>query len=715
MVAPAGYGKTTLLSQWEARDARPFAWVSIDERDNDAAVLLRHVAAAVHRIDPLDARTAEALGAPADSIWDSAMPRLTTQLAARDSPFVLVLDDVDRLDSKDPISTVSALIKSIPPGSMIVLSGRTTPKLPVAALRVGGPLLEIDAFELALSRREAEILLRACGVELDEDELVALLERTEGWAAGLYLAALADRDGANEADRPREAARFAGDDRYVADYFHSEYLSRLTPGLLRFLTRTSILEKMCRPLCDAVLESNDSARALKVVEQSNLFLVPLDHHREWFRYQHLFRDLLRRELDEKEPELVPVLNARAAEWYEAQGDLESALVHAHAASDTDGAARILSSIALEIQSSGRVAMLESWLERFDDDARLERYPAVAIHGCRTYALRGRALDAERWLKAAERAAASRRKGVGSVRPLIAVMRSAMCTDGAEQMQADAEAALGKLAPGANWRPSALLVRGVAAALVGEVELADLIFAAAAQEADGLGSTETQVIALGERALLAAGRGDHHQADLLASEACRLVEEGELGAYATSALALAASARCLLRGGQWDRARRQLTLAQRLTRGLTHALPWLAVQVRLELGHAYVTLRDREAAVRVLEQAREILAIRPKLGVLSAGPAALASEIEAMPQTSDGASSRLTAAELRLLPLLATHLSFREIGQRLYVSRNTIKTQAISVYRKLGVSSRSEAIVRAGEIGLVAAEEPPVARLHSAAS
>jgi LuxR family maltose regulon positive regulatory protein len=271
------------------------------------------------------------------------------------------------------------------------------------------------------------------------------------------------------------------------------------------------------------------------------------------------------------------------------------------------------------------------------------------------------------------------------------------------MREDAVAARAKLRRGATWRPSALLVEGAAAILLGNDDTADSILAEAALEAERVGSTETRVIALGERSLLAAARGDYHEAEDLALEACDLMEDTELKDYSTSALALAASARAMLRHGLWEKARHQLSLAENLLPALTSALPWLAVQVRLELGYAFVTLRDHDGAQRMLQEACEILDLKPKLGVLSAGVDALADEINDMP-TGAGRSSGLTAAELRLLPLLSTHLSFREIGERLFVSRNTIKTQAISVYRKLGVSSRSEAIDRASELGLVGPEE-----------
>ena len=704
VTAPAGYGKTTLLSQWAARDARPFAWVSVDERDDDPFVLLKHVAAAIDRIEPLGAHLTDAFDQPDRPVWDAIVPRLTAELSSRTAPFVIVLDGADALESTDSTEAIGILIENIPPGSMIALTGRALPRMPIAALRVAGPLLEIGPYELALSRREAELLLRGSGVELDENEIARLLQRTEGWAAGLRLAALASLEDADHLS-------VAGDDRYIADYLRFEYLSRLEPQVLRFLRRTSVLERMCAPLCNAVLDSRGSAGDLEEIEQANLFLVQLDHHRGWYRYHHFFRDLLQRELEEQEPDLVPVLHRRAAAWYEAHLDPESALFHAHAAGDIDDEARILGSIAQQVHDSGRAAVVEGWLDLFDVDERLDRHPAVAIQGSSILAARGRADEADRWLHAAERGVASRRRGVAAVRPRIAVMRAALCTDGPAQMQADAKAAVSKLAGDDPWRPAALLVRGAADTLLGDTKNADAALAEAVERAARTGSTETRAIALGERSMLAAAREDVRTADALAEEAQRVVEEGELADYPTSALALAASARSRLRHGQWEQGRRLLTAATRLTTHLTYALPWLAVQARIELADAHVTLRDREAAQHMLEEARGILALRPGLGVLGDGVERLGAEIAGMPEPRSGANSGLTRAELRLLPLLSTHLSFREIGERLHVSRNTVKTQAISIYRKLGVSSRSDAVAVAEDIGLVEAAGPRESQLE----
>ncbi len=707
VTAPAGYGKTTLLAQWAERDARPFAWVTLDERDNDPFVLLKHVAAALDRIEPLGACVLQAFDRANDTIWDAVAPRLSSELSSRAASFVIVLDGVDALESTDSLEAIGILVGSTPHGSMIALSGRALPRVPIASLRVAGPLVEIGTYELELSRREAELTLRASGVVLDETEMTELLRRTEGWAAGLQLAAIAKTEDADEEGEPVDLGHLTGNDRHIADYLRDEYLSRLTPALRRFLTRTSVLERMCAPLCNAILRSKGSALELETVEEANLFLVGLDHRRGWYRYHHLFRDVLQRELAEQEPDLVPILHRRAAAWYEAHLDPESALFHAHAAGDIDDAARILSSIALQLHNSGRVSIVEGWLDLFDVDERLDRHPAVAIQGSSIHAAHGRAEDADRWLHAAERGVASRRKGVAAVRPRISIMRSALCSEGPVKMRADAELAVSRLPKDDAWVPAALLVQGAAALLLGDVERGDAILEEAVAHAARIGSTETHAIAVGERSLIAAARGDVRAADALAEEAQHVVEEGELGDYPSSALALAASARSQLRHGQWDRARRQLAAATKLTPHLTYALPWLALQTRLELGDAYVTLRDRGAAQHMLEDARGILAARPALGVLGERVDRLESEIAAMPRAQDGASSGLTRAELRLLPMLSTHLSFKEIGERLHVSRNTIKTQAISVYRKLGVSSRSEAVALAEDLGLVEASEARV--------
>jgi LuxR family maltose regulon positive regulatory protein len=695
VVAPAGYGKTTLLAQWAERDPREFAWVTLDDRDNDPVVLLRHIAAALMREAPLDDRLLDALRASAPSVWSRAVPRLAAELAAR-SPIVLVLDDFNLLRSRGALETVAALIDDEAEGSMIVASARVAPKLPLAPLRAGGRLLELGPDALALSKREAQMLLRATGVSMSEAQEAQLIEQCEGWAAALYLAALSIRDGEELSHEP---AALHGDDRYLADYFQAEYLSRLRPGPLRFLRHTSVLEQMSGALCDAVLDDEGSARQLAKIERANLFLIPLDNRREWYRYHHLFRELLQRELAEQEPELVPLLHGRAADWFAEAGDDETALEHAFTAGDSDRAATILAAIAPRVYHSGRVATLEYWFKRFDRAGLLGQYPAVALQGCRVHAHRGRLEQAERWLDAGARGRTRSRlpDGSRSVAPWIAVLRAWMCQHGSAQMLADAEVGLAGLAPESNWRPSALLARGVAL-LLEENDQADVVLASAAACAAEHDSTETQVVALAERALLAAKAGNDELAEELSRAATELMDGAQVDDAPARALEQATAAQMLLHRGRWNEARACLDAAQALLPQLTVAIPWLALQTRIELGRGFVTLRDSRALEEVLAEIEDILERAPGLGTLTAAVDDLRREADAVPEREGGATG-LTPAELRLLPLLATHLSFRQIAEQLFVSRNTIKTQAISVYRKLGVSSRSDAVAEAQRLGL----------------
>jgi LuxR family maltose regulon positive regulatory protein len=693
LVAPAGYGKTTLLAQWAARDTRPFAWVTLDERDNDPIVLLRHIAAALEVDEPLEARLLDALEKPGASIWTKALPRLAKELLER-GPIVLVLDDFNLLRSRASIEAVAALVDAEAEGSMLVLAGRTSPRLPLAQLRASGRLLELGSADLAMTKREGELLLRQSGVRLGAERVAELVEQCEGWPAALYLAALSIRDGESGA----EAVPLSGDDRYLADYFRSEYLARLRPGPLRFLRRTSVLERMSGPLCDAMLEDEGSAQELEKIERANLFLVPLDSRREWYRYHHLFRDLLQRELVENEPELVPRLHGRAADWFEEHGDEESALEHASAAGDLDRAAALLTALVLPLYYSGRIATLDQWLARFERAGLLERYPAVAVQGARIHALRGRPEAAERWLDAATRGTfqGTLPDGTKTIAPWVSTARAWLCRKGAKQMLADAEMAVAGLAAGSSWRSPALLAHGSALMLLGDSDRADAILAEAAEAA--LGATESHVMALGQRALIADERGEHERADALSTELHELLVASPVDAYVARSVDFAATARTMLRHGRWNEARAALTAGQELAPFLD-ALPWLAVQVRLELARGFVTLRDAGAGQEQLDEVLELLRRSPGLDSLSARAEELQRELDGAPENKGGHYAGLTRAELRLLPLLATHLSFREIAEQLFVSRNTIKTQAISVYRKLGVSSRSEAVAEAQRLGL----------------
>src|SRR5215207_9101484 len=642
VTAPAGYGKTTLLAQWAADDPRPFAWVSLDDRDNDPAAFLTYLSAAADGIRPVEPSVFRGAASGADSLWTVGLPRLGAALAAIGKPMVLVLDDVHELRDRDCIDALEPIAKHLPDGAQLVLSGRAEERIPLARLRAAGRLLALGPAELALSDSEAKGVLTEAGVKVSAAEASSLNERTEGWVAGLYLAALFSQEAGSD-----ELTRFSGDDRFVADYLRSEHLSRLKPSVLEFLTRTSILDRMCASLCDAVLDRSDSARRLKALEQANLFLVPLDHRREWYRYRHLFRDTLRGELDRLEPEAGEGLRRRAAAWYEGNGQPDAAIAHMAAAGDMDEVARLVGMFALPYYRSGRVVTVERWLKQLDDPKLLRRYPEVAAFGAFLNGLRGRPDDAERYW--------------------FALVRATLCRHGTAEMEADARVALRDLPAASIWHPTALALLGVSLLFEGEPERAEHVLEQTAEEAAGSGAIYPGLLAHSELALLALERGDGEKAEADLAVARALLENQPLEEYVLAAIYLAASAQAAFARGQAATARELLVRAMRLRPQLTHAVPWFGVHTRLELARTHFALGDIEGARTLCREAFDVISQRPELGTLRAQADELRDRLVGVASLDDGWASSLTAAELRLLPLLTTHLTFREIAERLYVS------------------------------------------------
>ena len=343
VVAPPGYGKTTLLSQWAERNGQSFAWVSVEEPDNDPKVLLTYVAEALNKVQPIDERVFDALASPGSSVPGSVVPRLSSAFSSMTTPVALVLDDVHTLHNKECRDALSMLADHVPGGSRLALASRAEPPLRVAWLRAEGRILEIGPEDLSLTAVEASSLLRNADVALGEDEVAELHRRTEGWPAGLYLAALYLKEGGPLASA---AAAFGGRDRLVSEYMESEFLSRISRRQRVFLTRAAVLERVCGPLCEAVLELPGSAATLMQLAQSNLLLVPLDRRGEWYRYHHLFRDMLLAELERQEPGLIPVLRRRAAGWCVRNGRPEEALEYSMAARDVETAAGLVEKLVV---------------------------------------------------------------------------------------------------------------------------------------------------------------------------------------------------------------------------------------------------------------------------------------------------------------------------------------------------------------------------------
>jgi LuxR family transcriptional regulator, maltose regulon positive regulatory protein len=699
MSAPAGYGKTVLAAEWARRDRRPFVWLSVDRNDNDPTVLLTYLAVGLDRVEPIDPGVLGVLASRGASVDQAVLPRLGAALASKALPVVVVLDDVHLLQDRQGLDAVAMLVDHLPAGSQLVLISRGEPPLPLARWRAEGRLAELGPGELAMSPVEAGSLLSAVRVELPGGEVEELTRRTEGWPVALYLAALAHKAG-GQPGNPGFA--FTGDDRFMADYLHAELLAHLPAEQVAFLTRTAVLDGLSGPLCDAVLDTSGSAAVLASLERSNLLVVPLDRQREWYRYHPLFRELLRGELERSAPELAGELTLRAARWCQDQGLVEAAVGYAMDAGDADLVAQGVEQAVISVYRSGRLATVQAWFDWFDNHDLVEQYPAVAVLGAWVQALGGHAAAAERWADAAERGSYEGvlPDGSASIEGWRALLRAKLCRHGVTQMRVDAERALELLAVGSLWRAPAQLLLGISQLLAGDLSVADRALAKAVEVALDTGATVAASVALAERAILAIGRQDWHDAQTLINQARSVVASAHLEACVTSLMVHAAGARVAAHHGRLDQVGQDLARARQLRPRATHALPYYAVQARLELTRAYLALADLTAARTVLREVHDLLGWRPDLGTLGKQASQLRSQLDQV-RGEVIATAPLSTAELRLLPLLATHLTFREMGQQLFVSQHTVKTQALSIYRKLGASSRGQAVQRVQEIGLLA--------------
>ena len=701
VVAPPGYGKTTLLSQWAERDGQAFAWVSVEEGDNDPKVLLRYIAEALDVVEPIDQRVFDALTSPASSIPGSVVPRLGSAFSSMTSPVVLVLDDVHVLHNSECRAALSVLADHVPGGSRLALAGRAGPPLRVARLRAEGKMIEIGPGDLSLTPSEALSLLRSAGVALSEDEMAELHERTEGWPAGLYLAGLYLREGGPLAGA---AVSFGGGDRLVSEYMESEFLSRVSLRERVFLTRTAVLERMCGPLCEAVLDVAGSAAILEDLAGSNLLLVPLDRQAEWYRYHHLFRDMLLAQLHRRERGLMPVLRRRAAAWCLDNDMPEAALEYFMAAGDVDEAARLVGRLLPSVYRQGRMVTIQQWLGWLEDRGGIERHPMTAVLASFMSALMGRPVDAERWADAVERC-----KDGDPARPEdpaaeawgVMVVRATLCRRGAEQMRADSDEAVRLLSAGSLLTPTPALLQGIARVLCGDLDGGDLSLQDAVSIGEQVDSPAAVAAALGERSLIAMARSEWDRAEALTGQAGTVLREAgiEEESFATP-LVRAMRARMALHRGDAQAARRELVSAQHPRRLLTYAFPHLAVQARIELIRAHLALADLAGARTLMREVDDLLRRRPSLGNLVGEAETLRTMLATARGSCAPGASALTAAELRLLPMLATHLPYPGIAEEMFLSRNTIKSQANSIYRKLGASSRSQAITLSRELGLL---------------
>jgi LuxR family maltose regulon positive regulatory protein len=697
IVAPAGYGKSTLLAEWAASDSRPFIWITLDRDDRHGVDIAAAIARAVEEmgwVEPADERQPPRADADRKT---SALRRLLQTLAREQRTFVLVLDDAHAAAPAAVRDVVSDALAQIGPGSQIAVASRTEPPLPAGRLRAHRMLVEVRTGDLAMAPAEAAGLLRLAGLELDFAAVQALCRRTEGWAAGLYLAALSI---GRQEDVAAALRCFGGDDRLASDYFHDEFLAGLPPALKGFVVRTSVLEELSGPLCDAVLGRSGSAATLAKLARGQLMLVALDQHEERFRWHGLFRDALRAELRHVEPELEPALRARASTWLCRHGDLDGAIDQAAAAGDVEVVGDLVWANLTGYLGHGRHELLRRWLAAFTTE-QIATHAPLALVAAFTALIAGRIDEARQWALLA--VDADRHSGppggTPSLQTGVAIVSAAAAESGPAQMAKDARHAYELEPEHSRWRPMCCLLAGTAEYLAGNPEPARRALEDGAARA-GAGTPGTGALCLAQLAVVAIGDDDWPAAAELADQAVRLVEHPTLAASPTSALVFATSAATRARQGRNDESKRDLRHAANLLAAFGDAIPWYATQTRIMMAQAALGLADAVRARTLLAEASRLARRIPDAVVFQASFDRAWAEIDTRAESALSGPSSLTIAELRVLRFLPSHRSFREIAERLDVSVNTVKTQAHAIYRKLDAASRSEAVARASRAGLL---------------
>jgi LuxR family maltose regulon positive regulatory protein len=696
LVAPAGFGKTTLLAQWAAVEERPVAWVSLSKADSDPARLLMYLALAFDSLEPLEPAALAGLASSSADLTSVRLPRLG-QVADRPiQPHVMVLDDVHALDGAGAAAILRVLADHVPPGSQLVLVSRAEPPLPLPRMRATQPLLHLGAKHLAMSLPEGRALLRASGASLGEDAERAVVRQTEGWPAGLRLAALALRE-----QHDTGVSDFRGDDLFVAEYFREEVLRPLPEHVASFLLRTSILSRLSAPACDAVLEHRGSAGVLDALARSNLFVVALDHRGASYRYHELFRDMLRSELLRRDPELVPRLHQRASEWYEARGDMERAIAHARAAGNLARFASLVWTAAPPHLAQGRTATVVEWIATVTDE-EFAAHPELALTKAWYALTTGDTGAVDHWTTVAESGDVGDRARPGaSFRAVVLLLRALVGKDGLHRMRENAERAVALDDPGSALRPLAPYLEGSALRLLGEPLPARDRYEEGIRLAVSL-NPATEALCRSGLALLAVGDGDWEAAERQCVRARHLIDEFALSERPAQAGIYAIHAQVLARRGATTEARAAWKHGLWLLERLVDIGPWYNAETSVLLGRTALVFGDAASARMLIREAVRILAYYQDAGSLPDQVQDLERAAENATMGGTLVAIPLTPAEMRVLRYLTTHLNFEAIADELFVSRNTVKTQAMAVYRKLGVSSRAGAVERARELGMIEA-------------
>ena len=622
VACPAGFGKTTLLAAWREAEAarKPVAWLTLDEGDNDPVVLWTHAIEALRRASPAVARSAPAHTVVAPVV-DVVLPRLVNELDGQ-GEITLILDDFHRLSSVPARASVGWFIDHAPPGFQLVLASRTEPFLPVAALRAHGELLELRAVDLQFTSDEADAFLNGrLALGLTPEDLDCLVERTGGWPAGLYLAALSLQ---HAADRHAFVRRFGASSRHVIDFLETEVLQAHDPPVQALMLRTSVLERMSGPLCDAVMEQQGSAAMLDELSRTNLFLVRLDDEGGWYRFHRVFAQLLRVELERREPGLAPALHRRAYAWHRDHGTTGEAIRHAIEAGAYAEAAELIQGPWISYANTYRYDTVLAWLRRLPDEILSGNVHLLLVQAW-VLSLSARREEAARAIAAAERlgdlgdlGAGPLPDGFSSAEASLTMLRACFPWGDVSAQLENGRRAAELEGPGSPWRPLACWAVGMGLYFRGEPDEADRWFAESAALAPASAQWLAGEASLAYRSWIAGERGRLDEQRVLAETATGFVREhGAEKVIGPAPLALGVSLAARGRPGE------ALPLIERgVALSRTFGQPIQLANALLSQAPVLRALSQHQRAADAIAEARSILESCPDPGILAGRLAAL---------------------------------------------------------------------------------------------
>lgn len=702
VTAAAGYGKSTLLSEIASIGTRPHAWLTIDASHDEPAVLLGDIAFALNQIEPTDPSLSTDLWNQPSSVPRRVLHRFERMLESRRQPFTLFLDDCHAIQSPGAGDALTSVIDHLPAGSTLVIGGRSRPPMPLGRIRASHTVVELSEADLALGATDAITMFRALGVDIDAEDAKRLVDRTEGWPLAVYLAALARR---NERRGTGSETGIAGDSRMMVEYFSDVILSGLEPDVASFLLHVAPLDRFSGRMCDDVLGRRGSAALLEDLHRRNMLVIALDERRQWYRLHHLLAEYLTAELERREPTAADDLRIRASEWHAANGDADESIVYAGRAGDSERTAQLVMQHVPLYNNLGRHTTIERWLGLFSDE-QLRAHPVLMSSMATAAFSGGDAGAAVAWL---ERATATMGGGAGQSadderagdRRVLALARAAIAWLPMAEMEREARQAYDVLAPGATWQTFSSLLVAAAQVNLGQTDSAEEILREAIVGTEARLATHASAGAI--LGLLLAARGRWDEAIDTALHARSLIADRTALPGLTLVLAVGSLAQA--KRGLLEPAAADHHLARAHLARYSHISPWVNTIGRLALARASVLLgRTVEASTLLDETQRIVLSVPDAVGITEQITEIRRTLNAGRHQFGGSANgfgpAALTTAELRVLQYLPTHLTVGEIAERLYLSRNTVKTHTITIYRKLGTSSRSGAVDIARAAGLL---------------